>query len=191
MQMAQRNMNIQPTLEIRPGYEFNVMVTKDITLPAWEGDTGLQHRQLTASGADFPVIPSQPNSDKPQSRPGSVRTASVVPGSKPLPLTEHDRPARMSVKKPPLPLPVWRAEAGSTLKATLFRWSAAQTCPEGGSWRVIWETAVNYPIDAPLRFEGDFNAALNGLFGLYQQAQKPLYAVTNRTQCLIKVTDKG
>ncbi|OKP00806.1 TrbI/VirB10 family protein [Xenorhabdus eapokensis] len=37
MQMAQRNMNIQPTLEIRPGYEFNVMVTKDIILPTWKG----------------------------------------------------------------------------------------------------------------------------------------------------------
>jgi len=37
MQMAQRNMNIQPTLEIRPGYQFNVMVTKDIILPSWVG----------------------------------------------------------------------------------------------------------------------------------------------------------
>lgn len=37
MQMAQRNMNIQPTLEIRPGYQFNIMVTKDIILPTWEG----------------------------------------------------------------------------------------------------------------------------------------------------------
>lgn len=37
MQMAQRNMNIQPTLEIRPGYQFNVMVTKDIILPTWQG----------------------------------------------------------------------------------------------------------------------------------------------------------
>ncbi|CDG90682.1 TrbI/VirB10 family protein [Xenorhabdus bovienii] len=37
MQMAQRNMNIQPTLEIRPGYAFNVMVTKDIILPTWQG----------------------------------------------------------------------------------------------------------------------------------------------------------
>ena len=37
MQMAQRNMNIQPTLEIRPGYEFTIMVTKDILLPTWEG----------------------------------------------------------------------------------------------------------------------------------------------------------
>lgn len=37
MQMAQKNMNIQPTLEIRPGYQFNIMVTKDILLPTWEG----------------------------------------------------------------------------------------------------------------------------------------------------------
>lgn len=37
MQMAQRNMNIQPTIEIRPGYQFNVMVTKDIILPTWTG----------------------------------------------------------------------------------------------------------------------------------------------------------
>jgi len=37
MQMAQRNMNIQPTLEVRPGYQFNVMVTKDIILPTWTG----------------------------------------------------------------------------------------------------------------------------------------------------------
>ena len=37
MQMAQRNMNIQPTLEIRPGYQFNIMVTRDMILPTWEG----------------------------------------------------------------------------------------------------------------------------------------------------------
>ena len=30
MQMIQRNMNIAPTIEIRPGYQFNVMVTKDV-----------------------------------------------------------------------------------------------------------------------------------------------------------------
>ena len=29
----QRGMNIPPTLEIRPGYQFNVMVTKDLILP--------------------------------------------------------------------------------------------------------------------------------------------------------------
>lgn len=37
MEMARRNMMIQPTLEIRPGYRFVVMVTKDIVLPPWQG----------------------------------------------------------------------------------------------------------------------------------------------------------
>jgi len=37
MEMANRGMNIQPTLRIRPGYDFNVMVTKDVILPVWKG----------------------------------------------------------------------------------------------------------------------------------------------------------
>jgi len=35
MEVTRRNMQIQPTIEIRPGYRFNVMVTKDLVLPAW------------------------------------------------------------------------------------------------------------------------------------------------------------
>jgi type IV secretion system protein VirB10 len=30
LQLLQRNLNIKPTLEIRPGYQFNVIVTKDL-----------------------------------------------------------------------------------------------------------------------------------------------------------------
>jgi len=30
LQLLQRNLNIKPTLEIRPGYQFNVIVTKDM-----------------------------------------------------------------------------------------------------------------------------------------------------------------
>lgn len=37
MEMTRRNMSIQPTIEVRPGYTFNVMVTKDIILPTWHG----------------------------------------------------------------------------------------------------------------------------------------------------------
>lgn len=32
-QMLQKNINIAPTLEIRLGYRFNIMATKDIRLP--------------------------------------------------------------------------------------------------------------------------------------------------------------
>lgn len=37
MQLTQRNLNIQPTLEIRPGFKFSIMVTKDMILPPWKG----------------------------------------------------------------------------------------------------------------------------------------------------------
>lgn len=36
VEMIRRNMNIQPTLEIRPGYLFNIMVNKDIILEPWQ-----------------------------------------------------------------------------------------------------------------------------------------------------------
>lgn len=32
-QIISKNLNVAPTLEIRPGYRFNVMVTRDLTLP--------------------------------------------------------------------------------------------------------------------------------------------------------------
>ena len=39
-EMARRNAQIQPTLEIRPGYSFTIMATKDIGLRPWRGDHG-------------------------------------------------------------------------------------------------------------------------------------------------------
>ena len=36
MYSLQRGMNYNPTLTIRPGYQFNVMVSKDIVLPPWQ-----------------------------------------------------------------------------------------------------------------------------------------------------------
>jgi type IV secretory pathway VirB10-like protein len=36
-QLIQRNIRIQPTLQIRPGYRFNVSVTKDLVIEPWRG----------------------------------------------------------------------------------------------------------------------------------------------------------
>jgi type IV secretion system protein VirB10 len=36
--LVQKNMNVQPTIKIRPGYLFNVMVTKDMILPGSYGN---------------------------------------------------------------------------------------------------------------------------------------------------------
>ncbi|NYZ14588.1 hypothetical protein HL658_18720 [Azospirillum sp. RWY-5-1] len=34
---ARRGLDVAPTLEIRPGYRFTVMVTNDIVRPPWKG----------------------------------------------------------------------------------------------------------------------------------------------------------
>lgn len=43
-QLIRRGLNIQPTLEISPGMEFSIMVTKDIILPPWRGHPMAQVR---------------------------------------------------------------------------------------------------------------------------------------------------
>jgi type IV secretion system protein VirB10 len=44
MEVARRDLDIQPTIEIRPGYQFNIMVNKDMVMPAWADprETGKQ-----------------------------------------------------------------------------------------------------------------------------------------------------
>ena len=36
-QLLQKNLDIKPTLIIRPGYEFNVFVRKTVVMPVWRG----------------------------------------------------------------------------------------------------------------------------------------------------------
>lgn len=100
-----------------------------------------------------------------------------------------------TVKAIPLPVlrpHIWRIEAGSTLKDTLFNWASGETCSTPGvsNWTVAWQTSVNYRIDAPLQFEGNFSEALNSLFILYGKAKVPLYAGTKAQQCVLLVDDK-
>ncbi|HEY3591485.1 MAG TPA: TcpQ domain-containing protein [Buttiauxella sp.] len=85
---------------------------------------------------------------------------------------------------------LWRAEVGSTLKETLTRWAGSAECNNGGSWVVIWPVSLDYRIDAPLTFHGNFESALVQVFDLYRQADKPLYAAASRMQCLVSVSDQ-
>ncbi|MDD3760637.1 MAG: TrbI/VirB10 family protein [Acidithiobacillus sp.] len=52
-QMMQRDINIAPTITIRPGYDFNVMVTKDLVFPG-----PYRHRNQFATAA--PAAPAGP-----------------------------------------------------------------------------------------------------------------------------------
>lgn len=68
----------------------------------------------------------------------------------------------------PRPLPqVWTAEVGSTLRESVEAWA------KKARWRVIWaQEDLNYPIEAPLHFEGSFQEAIKQLFPLYDNAPR-------------------
>lgn len=140
--------------------------------------------------------------------PGSASTTPVItdkqnvvaPGRNPFggklpaspPVAAIKTTAFVTLPKTVVKPKVWRIEAGSTLKDTLFNWAASETCSTPGvaNWTVAWLTQANYRIDAPLQFEGNFRDALNGLFTLYGTAKVPLYAGIRNEQCVISVDDK-
>ncbi|EKC7220749.1 TcpQ domain-containing protein [Salmonella enterica] len=86
--------------------------------------------------------------------------------------------------------PEWKAAAGITLQESLTAWAEKADCPNGGHWVVIWQTPVDYLIEAPLTFHGSFESALDQVFDLYRTAEKRLYAEASRMQCLVSVTGR-
>lgn len=46
MQAARRGLNTPPTMVIRPGFVFNIMITKDMILPPWRGHPIAQNATL-------------------------------------------------------------------------------------------------------------------------------------------------
>ncbi|EDW6064591.1 hypothetical protein YT14_002730 [Salmonella enterica subsp. enterica serovar Oslo] len=109
--------------------------------------------------------------------PGKTSTATVA--------------GKVSVVKPPaVRAVIWQASVGTTLKDTLLVWTTREKCTAGGTWKLAWNTTVNYRIDAPLAFSGSFRQAVNDLFILYGTASTPLYAATQSAQCVLLVDDK-
>ncbi|MDF7787440.1 TcpQ domain-containing protein [Pantoea stewartii] len=90
---------------------------------------------------------------------------------------------------PPATGQTWRAEPGTTLKEALTTWTAKAPCANGGNWVLIWPVTLDYRIDAPLVFHGNFESVLVQVFDLYRHAEKPLFAEANRIQCLVSVSD--
>ncbi|ELV9468338.1 TcpQ domain-containing protein [Salmonella enterica] len=118
---------------------------------------------------------------------------SVVSTASPAPAPALATPARKLIGTPVKALssgPEWKAAAGITLQESLTAWADKADCPNGGHWVVIWQTPVDYRIEAPLTFRGSFESALDQVFDLYRPAEKRLYAEANRVQCLVSVTGR-
>ncbi|HGG6757226.1 TPA: TcpQ domain-containing protein [Salmonella enterica subsp. enterica serovar Java] len=134
--------------------------------------------------ATAPAASSRPASPAASASPSLTASSVASPASAPAPaLTGTPVTAPSSG-------PEWKAAAGITLHESLTAWAEKADCPNGGHWVVIWQTPVDYLIEAPLTFRGSFESALGQVFDLYRQAEKRLYAEAHRAQCLVSVTGR-
>ncbi len=123
--------------------------------------------------------------------PAASASSSLTPSSVPASSAPVPAPKLTGTPVKALPSgPEWKAAAGITLKESLTAWAEKADCPNGGHWVVIWQTPVDYLIEAPLTFRGSFESALDQVFDLYRPAEKRLYAEANRLQCLVSVTGR-
>lgn len=137
------------------------------------------------------IISVNNNSSPAQENKPLVHSQSMIAPPKTTTLLTNKPLTAMKVTPPLKPVQTWQIEKGVTLKAGVMAWAIKASCVAPGvkNWSVLWQTSVNYPIDAPLRFSGDFKSALRSVLELYQSAKKPLYAETNTPQCLVIVKE--
>ena len=116
----------------------------------------------TVSATAKPSTPAPPTPKATNQLAASKPAAAVTTLAVAAPVNEV-KPA-----PPSLPLPqVWTAEVGSTLRDSVEEWA------KKARWRVIWaQEDLNYPIEAPLHFEGSFQEAIKQLFPLYDNAPR-------------------
>lgn len=119
----------------------------------------------------------------PDKTPASPVTTPVSSDKLPQkPLTPATVPQKQTEKL------TWNLKKGSTLRDGLTEWASSSPCGNS-TWNLVWDTPVNYRIDAPLIFRGNFESALKDTLMLYLSADKPLYAFRNIAQCVITIKD--
>jgi type IV pili sensor histidine kinase/response regulator len=79
------------------------------------------------------------------------------------------------------PMPeTWVAQEGSTLRESIEEWG------KRAGWRVIWDGDTDYPLLAPVWFQGSFEEAVSAFIKLY--TKEPLIADIQVSQKIIFVT---
>ncbi|EJS1192309.1 toxin co-regulated pilus biosynthesis Q family protein [Escherichia coli] len=136
---------------------------------------GKTSQKAPVSPDKTPVSP-----DKPPASP--VRTPVSSDKLPQKPLTPATVPQKQTEKL------TWNLKKGSTLRDGLTEWASSSPCGNS-TWNLVWDTPVNYRIDAPLIFRGNFESALKDTLMLYLSADKPLYAFRNIAQCVITIKD--
>ncbi|PAU63305.1 pilus assembly protein PilL [Pseudomonas sp. PIC25] len=137
----------------------------------------------SSSSTQAVLPPVAPAKDGPITKPTTLAPSSTAMSNSAI----LAKPSVATVMPAPRPLPqVWTAEPGSTLRDSVEAWA------KRANWHVIWRAdGLDYPIEAPLRFEGTFQDAIGQVFPLYDKAPRPFYVnVSPPSQRLIEVVEK-
>lgn len=95
-------------------------------------------------------------------------------------------PVAKPIKPAPIPKPVWEAKPGDSLRGVIKTWS------QRANYEVAWEAEdLDYPIDAPLRFEGSYEEAVAGIFQLYEKAERSFVVDGRRAQHRLNVSENS
>ncbi len=123
-----------------------------------------------------PVQPAAPSVAMSRTTVMNARQALV--GMPPLPRSASVTPAQTvplgqeaATTRPQSERPIgeqWSSGRDLTLHAVVYSWA------HRAGWRVLWRASSDRRIEAPLTFEGSFQAALRGVFGLYAKTSNPL-----------------
>lgn len=90
----------------------------------------------------------------------------------------------IQIKPIPVPKEAWVGESGSSMKATIMAWAGK------AHWNVVWDTKTDYPLLAPVKFEGHFDEVVAQFIHLYEVAEQPLVADIQPQQNLIYITNR-
>lgn len=174
-------------------------------VPRATGVTGLASVQPTTTGPaktgtnqvvvppkSFPAVPAtQPtiiNVVAAPAVPTVAPPAAVVGGTPPVPMSALiARPATASPAPKPVPpaQPTWEARPGESLQQVLTRWSMA------AGYTLDWRAeGLDYPIDAPLRFQGSYEEAVSSIFKLYEKAERAFVVDGRRRQHRLIVNEE-
>lgn len=118
------------------------------------------------------LLPAVASADLVMVDESAVQTA----GSSPIPIVQ--------IRPVPKPKEVWTGESGESLKTSVMKWA------EKAKWNVIWDTTIDYPLLAPVSFEGRFDEAVAQFVRLYEGAEQPLVADIQSQQSLIYITNR-
>ena len=143
-------------------------------VPAKDGSITTSSGKPTASRTVTSPIPVS-------TQPASIgKSGNVAPSTTVAPI-----PALAVVTAPKPLAQIWTATTGSTLRQTVEAWAAR------AKWTLIWKVDdLDYPIDAPLRFEGNFEEAIKEIFPLYDSAPRSFVVDGSPSQLVLYIAER-